>query len=197
MGNDGEWYTLSSCVWKTPFELSGYADMSRIYPHLEDFFINHLKVEIASPAMLVTELTNMAKEDSPRISDVHGRIVDVGLIVARSSFDDSLEKAINELKEVKFLPKKDRGGNLNLVGIYDHFAILDHERFGASFSNQSVLLDFDLEETQRLHTLFKYLGLTSRYLSEAVHADTTAVENASENEVLTQDLKSKAYALYW
>lgn len=197
MGKGREWYKLSSCVWNAPFELTGYVDISRIYPDLENFFLNRLKIKTASPAMLINELANMAKEDSPRIADIHRRIVEVGLIIAKSSHDESLDEAIKTLHEVDFLPKKDKKGNLILVGISDEFAILDHERFGAAFSDQSVLLDLSLEETQSLHTLFTYLDLTGRYLSESVEIDTSVGEGALESEVLSQELRSKAYALYW
>jgi hypothetical protein len=197
LGADGQWHTLLSCLWNSPFSLAEYEDLSSIYPTLKSFFVTHLKVKNADPAILVDELSRMASDSAPRIADMRQRLIDVGRMVAKSSIDEKLKSALDKLRTVKFLPKKAVGGGIALVGVNDDFAILDHGRFGAAFADQHILLDFALEDVQILDTVFRYIGLTHRYLSAAVNEVSTVGDDAVQNETLEQALQAKAYALYW
>ena len=86
---------------------------------------------------------------------------------------------------------------MTLVGIEDDFAIADHNLYSDAFASSHTLLDFEVHETQSLHSVFKYMGLTHRYLSSMVEEVSEIGENCVENEALSQQLQVKAYALFW
>lgn len=197
LGDDGTWYTLSKCLWGSPFALSGFQDLSTLYVGLEDFFVRRLKVKKATLSMLIAEVKRMAKATRPEIEQIRTRLIEIGMMLARTSIDESVSKALDSLKATKFLPQKLEDGTVTLVGIEDDFAIADHKRYSDAFASSHTLLDFEVHETQSLHSVFKYMGLTHRYLSSMVEEVSEIGENCVENEALSQQLQVKAYALFW
>ncbi|KAF1842835.1 uncharacterized protein K460DRAFT_367777 [Cucurbitaria berberidis CBS 394.84] len=196
LGEDGSWHTRHTCLWRSPFPLTGFQDLSNIYPELEDFFVRHLRIKKASPGMLIDEVKRMANEAHPRISEIHRRLVEIGMLLAKTGVESSVARALDALKEVEFLPKKLADGTLILVDVEDDFAISDHPRYGNALSGHGVLLDFRVDEVQILHAVFQHLGLQSRYLSVMVQEVSRVGVDSSENESLSTELQSKAYALY-
>jgi hypothetical protein len=174
-------------LWKTTFAISGIQDLSIIYPSLEDFFIKRMLVKKATPSMLILEIKRMASQELPQISDIRKRLIEVGMLLARSKMDDNVSKALDALKE-------DVSG---LVGLADDFAIPDHQQYSEAFAGRSVLLDFKVAEVQILHVLFSYLGLTQRYLSALVSEESMIGDETFEDETLSIQLREKAYALFW
>lgn len=197
MGNSRDWHTLQSCLWRSPFSLANFVDLSTIYPNLESFFVTRLKVKNANPTMLLNEIWRMARESEPRIEEIRLRLIDVGKMVAKSGIDERVRRALERLKEIPFLPKKNADGNSVLVSVNDEFVILDHKRYGEAFAEYSVLLDFTLDQTQILDIVFDFLGLTQHYLSRVVGEVSTVGEDAVVNDMLSRQLQAKAYALYW
>jgi hypothetical protein len=59
------------------------------------------------------------------------------------------------------------------------------------------MLDLSLDESRILHSLFHHLGLVGRYLSNAVKETSVVGEGALESQALSQELRAKAYALFW
>jgi hypothetical protein len=147
--------------------------------------------------MLIGEIRRMADEERPRIADIRTRLIDIGMLLARTSIDSSAAKALDALKESRFLPKKLTDGTSVLVKATDEFAISDHQRYGDALRKHDTLLDFDVDEVQILHLVFQYLGLTSRYLSSIVTEVSTVGTDSIENEELSLKLRAKAYALFW
>ena len=147
--------------------------------------------------MLVTELTKLAKEQSPPVQTMREMLIDIGRMIAQNKVDDDLPQALDLLKRFKFLPIKSRDNTLALKSIDDDFAILDHARFGNALQAHSIVLDFSLEESQILDSLFQKLGLVDRYLSTAVREMSVVGDERLENQVLGQELRAKAYALFW
>lgn len=199
MGAHGTWHTIQTCLWNSPFSLSGYEDLSTTYPSLKSFFVNHLKVKSATPAMLITELCALAEtaQSQPqKIPDIRERLIQIGEILTKLKIDEPISSALRKLRETKFLPRRATSGELELLGVADEFAILDHERYGIAFANKSILLDFGLYEVQILDTISQHMRLTSRYLSVAVNELSTVGEVQMESVDLTHLLQSKAYWLY-
>jgi hypothetical protein len=124
-------------------------------------------------------------------------LIEIGTMIARSGVDDKLPKALEGLKKVKFLPLKVLGSRPALAGIDDDFAIPDHPRFGRAFQGHLVILDLSLDESQILDSLFRHLGLVDRYLSNAVTEASVVGEGALESRALSQELRARAYALFW
>jgi hypothetical protein len=184
-------------LWKTPFAISGIQDLSIIYPSLEDFFIKRMLVKKATPSMLILEIKRMASQELPQISDIRKRLIEVGTLLARSKMDDNVSKALDALKEIKFLPKKIDEDVSALVGLADDFAIPDHQQYSEASAGRSVLLDFKVAEVQILHVIFSYLGLTQRYLSALVSEESMIGDETLEDETLSIQLREKAYALLW
>jgi hypothetical protein len=197
LGSDNTWHTLDTCIWQSPFLLSGYQDLSLIYPELESFFTNHLKVRKATPSMLVKEISQMAAKSEPDIDKVRRRLVEVGLIVARGTIDKATEDALDELKKLNFLPQELSDGSTGLLAVGDEFAIPDHVRYSKAFIEHDVLLNFTVEEVQMLSTIFHYLKLEGSYLSVMVTEESTVGGDAHIDNVLSQEVQDKAYALYW
>lgn len=197
LGEDGSWHTRHTCLWSSAFPLAGFQDLSNIYPELESFFVSRLDIKKASSGMLIEEVHRMAGKPQPQISDIRLRLIEIGMMLARSSIDSSVARALDSLKDVKFLPKKSSDGTSTLVNVTNDFAIADHRRYGDALAGHGVLLDFQVDEVQILHVVFQHLGLTHRYLSTKVKEVSRVDADSSENETLSHQLQAKAYALYW
>jgi hypothetical protein len=197
LGERNVWHRSKRCLWRTPFPLAGYQDVASLYPGLEDFFVRRLGVTKTSPSMLISEIMRMAEEAQPHLSDIRTRLIEVGMLLTKSTIDAKAAKALDALKDVKFLPKKLANGTSVLVGVKDAFAISDHERYGTAFAGQNVLLDFEVPEAHILDTMFQHLGLTHCYLSRTVKEVSTAGQGSVEDEGLSREMQPKAYALYW
>jgi hypothetical protein len=197
LGDNHTWHALSTCLWRSSFALANYQDLSSIYGELESFFVRRLGVRKASPGMLIKEVRRMAEERQPRIAEIRTRLVDIGMMLTKTPFDDSIAQALASLKEVKFMPKRASAGASTLVAVTDDFAIADHERYRAAFAEHNVLLDFQLDEVSMLHTMFQRLGISHRYLSNVVEEVSTVGEDSHVDKILSQQLVAKAYALYW
>lgn len=197
LGENGTWHTLGNCLWKSPFPLAGYQDLHTIYPDLKDFFTKRMKIKKVSPTMLISEVKQMAEQNEPRIDDIRHRLIEIGMILAKNDMDSDIERALNTLKEVDFLPKRLADGILMLVGVKDDFAILDHTRYGKALASHGIALDFNIDETQILDVMFQHLGLTPRYLSVAVAEESSVGDEVHIVEALTRQLQNKSYALYW
>lgn len=139
----------------------------------------------------------MAEESEPRVDDIRARLVEIGTMLTRIPIDDSVSRALENLQTVAFLPKKQSGDSSMLVGVKADFAISDHARYGEAFAAEDILLDFKIREAQIMHTMFRHLKLTHRYLSTEVKEVSVVGDGASEDEELSTQLRSKAYGLYW
>ncbi|KAH7082057.1 hypothetical protein FB567DRAFT_581505 [Paraphoma chrysanthemicola] len=195
-GENGCWHTLRTCLWRSPFALSGFQDLSIIYPDLEQFFVRKLGVKKASPSMLINEVRLMAEESEPRIGEIRARLLEIGTMLNKSPIESRISRALDNLKEVKFLPKMQSEQPPILVGAADDFAISDHARYGETLMSHDVLLDFQIHETQIMHTMFTHLGLTHRYLSAMVEEVSAVGELTLVDERLSRELQLKAYGLY-
>ncbi|USP74759.1 hypothetical protein yc1106_02033 [Curvularia clavata] len=196
LGDNGMWYTLSNCLWGSPFALSGMQDLLTIYAEMENLFVRRLKVKRASLSMLITEVKTMTEARQPHVENIKTRLIEIGKTLARNEMDSSVSKALSKLKEVKFLPKILDDGTSVLLGAEEDFAVSDHQRYGDAFASSNALLDFRVHEVQSLHHVFKHMDLTHRYLSSLVKEVSEVGENCIENAVLSRQLQGRAYALY-
>ncbi|KAF2704317.1 hypothetical protein K504DRAFT_507325 [Pleomassaria siparia CBS 279.74] len=196
LGENQVWYSLDTCLWKSPFPLTSYQDVSIIYPSLEDFFVKRMGIKQVSPTMLISEIEQMAQQDEPRIETIRLRLIETGMILAKSDVNSTIESALNTLKEVKFLPKRLADGASVLVGVKDDFFIVDHARYGRALASHGIALDFNVDETQMLDVMFQHLGITDRYLSVAVVEESSVGDEVVLDEELSLQLQKKAYALY-
>jgi plasmid maintenance system antidote protein VapI len=197
LGKNGIWYTLSACLWKSPFMPAKFQDLSRIYPSLEELFVKQLQVKSASLSMLIDEVRRMTEEAAPRIDKIRTLLIEIGKILSSITIDDGIARALTDLKQAKFLPRKVSGGTAVLVKTTDDYAIPDHQRYANAFADHSLLLNFQRHEVLSLHVFFRSMGLTRRYISSLVQEGSTVGASCVKNESLSKQLQAKAYALYW
>ncbi|KAJ8108745.1 hypothetical protein OPT61_g7958 [Boeremia exigua] len=196
LGGDGTWHSLQTCYWNSPSPIAGYLDLQGLYPDLQDFFTKKMRVKRVSPALLIKEVKKMSEHSDPQKKAIRDRLVEIGVMLVQSGFDASTELALNELSKVKFLPKRLTSGGLELVGMEDDFVIFDHVRYGQAFDGHDILLDFDVDEVPLLDVIFRKLGLTSRYLSNAIVEQSGVGDESLMNPTLSRQLQARAYALY-
>jgi hypothetical protein len=197
LGTEYVWHTLDTCVWQSPFLLAGYQDLSIIYPELESFFVKRLKVRKVTPNMLIEEISRMVQEPKPNIDQIRQRLIEVGMILAKGTIDEAVQGALDKLAELSFLPLKRADGDSVLKSIGEEFAIMDHARYGNAFEGCDILLDFTVEEVQIMHVMFESMHLAGSYLSGMVTEESTVGDDAHQDNMLSQKLQAKAYALYW
>ena len=195
--NVGGWHRLATCYWTSPSPLDGHIDLQAIYPDLEDFFTKMLTVKKASPVALIREIKKTAEQRHPKIEALRSLLINTGRIIATSKIDADAKKALEDLHQVKFLPKRLRDGSVVLVDTSEDFAVLDHVRYGKAFADHEILLDFDYYETQIIHAMLRSLGLDQRYLSLGVTEQSSVVNEGSQDRILSRILRNRAYALYW
>lgn len=196
LGADDEWHVLPTCLWGSPFALANFQNLPAMYSDFEGFFVRHLRVKRAKTSMLIDEVRRMAGKASTNIDDIRARLIEVGMMLARTPIDSSITRALEALKEVAFLPKQLSDGTLILVKVTDEFAIPDHARYGGNFRKYSVLLDLQINDVQ-MHTVFDYFDVTSRYLSTMVDEVSTVAADSTEHNGLSAALQATAYVFFW
>lgn len=200
LGTRNEWYGAEKCVWQSPFLLSGYFDVSTMYPQLEAFFVGRLKIKKVTPSMLVGEINKMVKKKTPKYDEIRKRLIEVGMVLAKSELDIATKDALQSLSNSKFLPKRLTNGSSELLGISAKYLIADHPRYRSALSGDGfvdMLLDFSVEEVQIMNVMFEHLDIQKYYLSSLVSEKSDIEGDVEEDDGLSNELRNKAYALYW
>lgn len=192
----GNWYKSSQCVWESPCSLSDYVQLSTLYPELEAFFVDSLKIQSATPVMLVKSLIAIAEGDNPEPDEIGKRLLTLGRIAQIENLDQEFSESLDLLREVDFLPVKSPRKHY-LMSVNGIFAISDHDRFGREFADEVTLLDFTPDQAAILDPIFQYLNLADRYLTKAVTEVSKVGLDLEESTSLSHLLQTKAYALYW
>lgn len=169
-------HALSTCYWNSVSPLEGHLNLELVYPNLKEFFTEKLGVKTLRPINLVRDIVEMAKQQIPNIPALRSLLIDAGRVLTTEDIDSDTLEALDDLRKLKFLPKRSRDGKVGLVGISDSFAIQDHVRYSKAFAGYGILLDFDVSETQIMHPLFRLLQLDSRYLSNSVVEQSSILE---------------------
>ena len=151
----------------------------------------------ATPVALIREIKKTADQRHPKIEALRSLLINTGKIIGTGKIDDDARKALEDLHQVKFLPKRLRDGSVILVDTSEDFAVLDHVRYGKAFADHEILLDFDYYETQIIHAMLRSLGLEQRCLSLGVTEQSSVVHEGSQNHILSRVLRNRAYAFYW
>jgi hypothetical protein len=168
-----------------------------LYGELKTFFVDHLLIKDANAILLIKQISLLAKETCPNGQQIRQLILEAGMLLQKSQMDDELSKALNELAELAFLPVRCSDGDVRLRKPTDAFAIHDHVRYFAVFSKHPIFLDFSIEDSRKLHRLFSLMRIDHRYLSNMVKEISVVGTRAELSTVLSENLKKRAYALYW
>jgi hypothetical protein len=200
LGTNNKWYKASDCVWQAPFVLSGCHDVSTTYPHLEEFFVGKLGIKKVTPGMLIGEINKMVNKKTPKYDEVRKRLIEVGMVLAKSDLDKEAKHALQSLSKAKFLPQRHANGSEALLGISAKYVIADHPRYHSAFSEDGIIdifLDFTVEEVQIMNVMFEHLDIQKYYLSSLVVEKSNIEGDVEEDSSLSERLQDKAYALYW
>lgn len=87
------------------------------------------------------------------------------------------------------------GGSTQSLTALEDFAIIDRQHYADAYKNKIKILDFTLDEVQRLRPLLDWAGLVDCYLSRLVVEQTVVDDKRCiKDRHLTHDLARKASA---
>lgn len=195
---NGRWHSPSECLWSVDTSLSDQISIGAIYASLKGFFVTRLLVKSLTTAILVSDLMKRATAKTPlKCDDAKALIFKINTMLATDDLNSTLQAKFDELANTKCFPVKRGDGGVQLRDAGAKFAIVDHERFGRAFQERADLLDFSLDEVQRLRPFLEATNLRDNYLSDLVEEVSEVTGNSVESSELTIQLRSLAYALFW
>jgi hypothetical protein len=188
------WYPLSKCVWKAPKCLKSRIPLSNHYPDLIELFCTVLNVKDATPSIVIDELLEITKSypSAERNAIRHSKSL-LYQLAAYTKSGLTIDGNYLSLLTTKACWPCLSNGNPCFRSSSQAYAN-DRQIVYEIFSDRVVMLDFSLEQTQSLMPLLKVLGFR-RYLSKA-KVEAGLSEEGNRDEVLTCDLRKRAYALY-
>ena len=182
-------YPLSACLWTNETQIPGKAAIAGQYADLQDFFVNHLRVEEPSIETYMEELELLISDgSSPSVKRVKTLLKAIGSRKPQKSL-------LDRLKLRQFLPVWGMDGTLSLKGVTEDFVIVDRKNYGEVFRGVIPSLDFSVEEVQGLKSMILALGLSDRYISKTMRETSSARDSLLE-PVLSGEMRHKAQALF-
>lgn len=172
------WVAPRSCLWTEAPRIGSHFGISTLYPELEAFFKNVLQVQVPTVATYIGQLRSIISGDSVDIPKIKATLHKIDPLCSVS--DD-----LKDLLDIGFLPVKGQDGQLKILKATDTFFISDRIEYQSAFGGKVPILDFSLEETQRLYRLLSLLGLEDRFMSRAVKVS-TVVQGPSEESSSTE-----------
>jgi hypothetical protein len=197
---NGGWHSPSECLWSVDTTISDQVSIGAVHADLKGFFVTMLHVKTLTTSMLVTDLRKKATAKPPlKPDDAKALIFKINKMVAKDDLvsDSRLQAKFNELANTKCFPVTTRDGSVALRATSADFAIVDHERYGQAFRQRADLLDFNLDDVQRLRPFLQATNLTDNYLSDLVKEVSEVTGNSEENTELSAQFRERAYALFW
>ncbi len=184
------WFPPSKCVWSDHNYAPDIYPIAKCYSGLEKFFVQYLKVPFPTLNSQIKELQILCSDqpDMPeKFSDVKNLIKEIDVWRPQShDVKDLLDKTI--------IPVIDVHGREQLVKPKDKFAIVDRQTYGEIFAGIVSVLAISLEEMCSFRNFLSALGLETRCMSELA-CETSDVNNAYADAVISQDFRKRAFAL--
>lgn len=194
----GLWHSPSQCLWSVDTSISDQVSIGGLYANLKNFFVKRLNVKTLTTATLVSDLRKKAiAKTALSCDDAKTLIFKINKMLATEDVDDRLQAKFDELARTKCFPVRSADGSVILKVASTDFAVVDHERFGQAFRQRADMLDFSLDDVQKLRPFLKATKLTNNYLSDLVDEVSEVKGNSVESPVLTAQLNGLAYALFW
>lgn len=182
------WYKLSDTLWSSSAAIRGRKTLDIQYGKLERFFVSKLGVTSLTLEMVYDELKQEPQTNS--IEDISVAMLALSnLLRNERTWPDP-----SPLLKAKIFPVK-YGNNEPVLRSTDaDFAISDCAHLREHFWGRAAMLNFDLEDVNRLRPFFTWTGLEKRFLSNSVK-DITSVLPNSGNPIRAagRDLRRKAY----
>ncbi|KAI6758771.1 hypothetical protein HG530_011011 [Fusarium avenaceum] len=159
------WYKIRDCVWPSNTSLGGKATLSDLYVGLKEFFVNKLGVEDSEPSTPYAELKHPSRRS---VEDIKATIMQLSSLLRTTIVFLNPEP----IRKSKIFPVKDLNGTVSLYSVDADFFIKDTLLYEDWLCHLSVL-DFNIQEFQRLKPFFSWLGIEDRYLSRGVEEQTS------------------------
>jgi hypothetical protein len=159
------WYKIHDCVWPSNTSLGGKAVLSDHYGSLKEFFVNKLGVEDSMPNTSYDELKHPSQRS---VKDIKATIMQFSNLLRTTTvfLDPEL------IRKSKIFPVKGLNGIVTLDSVDADFLIKDTLLYEDWLCHLRIL-DFDMQEFQRLKPFFSWLGIEDRYLSRCVEEQTS------------------------
>lgn len=188
--NQGQrhWYKPVNTLWSSSTPIRGKATLDVQYDELKSFFVSKLGVKSLTLEMVYDEL--LQKPQTSTQEDIRVAILSLSNFLRdeRTSLDPK------RLREAQIFPVKYATNEPVLRSTETDFAIADRAHLEESFRGKVALLNFDMEEVNKMRPLFSWLGIEDRLLSNGVKEITSVQPNAGRPiRAPGRDLRHKAY----
>jgi hypothetical protein len=157
------------------------------YPNLESFFKNMLLVQAPDLSMHVSSLLELGRRPP---EDAHLVKITIQLVSSLGPTEVDLEP----LSGSNIFHVRLANGNLQWTNKAASFFINDRNLYAEAFRTKVAMLDFTLEEVRAAEAFFRVFGMANKNLSTSVKAS-TEVNDGNPNFVLTQNFRSRAFAI--
>ncbi|KAL4952077.1 hypothetical protein BDW69DRAFT_26786 [Aspergillus filifer] len=180
------WLAPKDCLWTETPKIGAQFGISKVYPELEGFFCNHLKVSTPTAATYITQLRAFAAESPVDIVKIKTTLYKLSSV----ELDPSNRE---DLLDLKVFPVVMPGGPVEVLKPTVTLFIADRIEHRSAFQDKVPFLDFSLREIRKLHPLLVFLGLQERYTSVAVK-ERTVVQDPAEgpSSAETRAFRSKS-----
>lgn len=194
--DSNEWLKPSSCIWHTTIKIGNHVPIAAVYPELEDFFVNTLRVSTVTDVFMMKQLAAAAAKPSKNADEIKSLMLSASELLDINSKSSQFGTSVEILQQNEYLPCKSPLGHSMFCSPEQSFFIVDNEYYFHKFSGKLMLLDFAYEQLISLHELFRILRLDDHYLSRHVSRKTSA-PTWTEDKVLTDQFRQCAYAISW
>ncbi|KAL6229067.1 hypothetical protein BDW75DRAFT_246072 [Aspergillus navahoensis] len=183
---ESRWLAPEDCLWTETPKIGAQFGISNVYPELEDFFRNHLKVSTPTAATYIEQLRTVVSESPVDIVEIKSTLHKMNSVVLAPSNRE-------DLLDLRIFPVVMPGGRVEVLKPTETFFIADRIDHRSAFQSKVPFLDFSLREIRQLHPLLVFLGLQDRYTSAAVK-ERTVVEDPAEgpSSAETRSFRSKS-----
>ncbi|RSL98875.1 hypothetical protein CEP52_010095 [Fusarium oligoseptatum] len=192
-GGHGAWHQVSKCLWASENELPGWAIIKPYYKGLYKFFVEFLGVKTLTLELVYGELDRLGSNPDTTRDQIEPNIWILNSYIS----EGFLPPNANMLLGKRIFPVRYPDGHVQLEKATMEFAVVDRAQLGDIFKAMAKTLDFDLDQIRRLGPTLMWLGLGTRYLSEAVR-EVSRVQGASKEPLSTpaRSIEPRAHALY-
>lgn len=167
-----------------------------MYPHLEKFFTNALKVNTVTAGFMLKQLAAASASVQKNSDDIKGLMLSTSVLLQSERDTSKFDKSLEILSDKKYLPCKSTTGTIEFRSAAQTFFIADNQYYAERFIDQLTMLDFSYDQLNSLHELFRLLKIEDHYLSKHVRQQTSA-ENSVVNDKLTLQFRQCTYAISW
>ncbi|KAH6619159.1 hypothetical protein B0J18DRAFT_433424 [Chaetomium sp. MPI-SDFR-AT-0129] len=187
------WHLVSESIWSADIKIQGKASLSEEYDNLREFFVEFLGVPTPTFKLLYDEVLNLGKPASGTNPEtMKEKLQELASLLPMANREDP-----SKLLKLVIFPVRNPNGEVRLVDGSTSFGIIDTQPLEEKFGHRCKVLNYDFEDFLRLKELWRWLGLTNKYLSNMVK-EITSVDESDKMLIAPSKLSmaSKAHGLY-